>query len=217
MYVHIADGKDPLHRGSFSMRKRPHVRTMSSWPARLQEEGEALIRELQNQNTELLAKHTLLQSEMLKLTQQLMAIRLEPKSPKSAYEKSKTSISQSLNMTANSEGSGISSGPPSLVDSGSEQSSDNMDEPLRSRRRTRTADLHPPGFKVLISRINKFSGEKAADNFEVWLEDYLEATGDCGWSNKDQAQWFCWFLAGPAKATWLYSMKTTDKQVGNQL
>ena len=42
-----------------------------------------------------------------------------------------------------------------------------------------------PRFKVLISHINKFSGEKAADNFEVWLEDYLETTRDCGWSNKD--------------------------------
>ena len=103
-----------------------------------------------------------------------MAIRLEPKSPKSAYEKLKTSVSRSLNTTANSEGSGISSGPLSLVDSGSEHSSDDMDEPLRSRRRTRTADVHPPGFKVLISCINKFSGEKAADNCEVWLERQLE-------------------------------------------
>ena len=120
---------------------------------------------------ELPAKHTLLQSEMVKLTQQLMAIRLELKSPKSAYEKPKTSVSRSLSTTANSEGSGISSEPPPLVYSGSEHSSDNMDKPLRSCRRTRTVDLHPPGFKVLISRINKFSGEKATDNFEVWLED----------------------------------------------
>ena len=61
---------------------------------------------------------------------------------------------------------------------------------------------------MLISHINKFSGEKAADNF---VEDYLETTGNCGWSNKDRVQWFSWFLAGPAKTTWLHSMKTTDK------
>ena len=54
--------------------------------ARLLEECEASIRELQNQNAELLAKHTLLQSEMLKLTQELMAIRLEPKSPECIRE-----------------------------------------------------------------------------------------------------------------------------------
>ena len=80
--------------------------------ARLLEEREASIKELRNQNVELLAKHTLLQSEMLKLTQQLMAIQLEPKLPKSAYEKLRTSVSRSLNTTANLEGSGISSGPP---------------------------------------------------------------------------------------------------------
>ena len=53
----------------------------------------------------------------------------------------RTSVSQSLNMTGNSEGGGISSGPSSLVDIG--HLSDSMDESLRSHRRTRTADLHP--------------------------------------------------------------------------
>ena len=138
-----------------------------------------------------------------------MAVQLEPKSPRNACERREAS--QSPSVTGNSEGVGTLSDLPSLVDSGSEHSSDNMKDPPRTRRRTRTTDLHPPGFKVLISRINKFSGEKAADNFEVWLEDYLEATGDCGWSHKDRAQWFSWFLTGPAKATWLHSMKTTDK------
>ena len=57
------------------------------------------------------------------------------------------------------------SDPPSLLDSESEHSSDSTEESSRSHRRTRTVDLHPPGFKVLISRINKFSGEKAADYY----------------------------------------------------
>ena len=103
------------------------------------------------------------------------------------------------------------SGPPSLIDSESENSSEDVIEPKRSRHRTRAADPHPPEFKVLITRISKFSGEKATDNFEDWLEDYMEATGDCGWDNKNQAQWFSWLLTGPAKATWLHSIKTTDK------
>ena len=55
--------------------------------ARLLEERDALIRELCNQNAELLAKHIVMQSDMLMLTQQLMAVQLEPKSRKSAYEK----------------------------------------------------------------------------------------------------------------------------------
>ena len=97
-----------------------------------------------------------------------MAAQLEPKSPRSVCEKQEMSTNQSVSATGNSEGGSTPSGPPSLVDSGSEHSSDNMDElPLSRRRKTRTTDLHPPGFKVLISRINKFSGEKAADNFKV--------------------------------------------------
>ena len=117
----------------------------------------------------------------------------------------------SFNATKNSGSEDSQSGPPSLIDSDSEHSSDNRNEPKRPRPKIRATDLHPPGFKVLISRISKFSGEKAADNFKVWLEDYIEATGVCGWKDKDRAQWFSWFLSGPAKATWLHSMKTTDK------
>ena len=45
----------------------------------LLEERNTLIRELRNQNTELLAKHMVMQSDVLKLTQQLMAVQLEPK------------------------------------------------------------------------------------------------------------------------------------------
>ena len=45
--------------------------------ARLIEEREASIRELRNQNVKLVAKHTSLQSDMLKLTQQLMAANHE--------------------------------------------------------------------------------------------------------------------------------------------
>jgi len=79
----------------------------------------------------------------------------------------------------NPTSSSLVSGPPSLLDSESETSSENeVVQP--SRRRTHSTDLHPPGFKVLITRVSKFSGGKAADNSEVWLEDYVEATGDCG-------------------------------------
>ena len=138
-------------------------RLANTW---LLEERDALIRELYNQNAESLVKHIVMQLIML------MAAQLESKSHKSAYEKQEVNTSRSMNTTGNSEGSSILSGPPSLVNSGSEQSSDNLDDPPCVCRRMRTADLHPSGFKVLISHINKFSGEKAADNFKVWLEDY---------------------------------------------
>jgi len=37
----------------------------------------------------------------------------------------------------------------------------------------------PPAFKELRERESKFSG-KCREDFEVWLADYCEATGDCG-------------------------------------
>ena len=60
--------------------------------------------------------------------------------------------------------------------------------------------LQPIGFKELRFRIDKFSGKDKNDDFEVWVEDYKEATADCGWTNDQRARWFSWFLSGPAKA-----------------
>ena len=45
---------------------------------------------------------------------------------------------------------------------------------------TRTTAFHqPPGFKELREQVSKFTGDKKED-FEVWLVDYSEPTGDCG-------------------------------------
>jgi len=39
-------------------------------------------------------------------------------------------------------------------------------------------------------RVDKFSVNTKEVDFEVWLEDFLEATGDCGWSDVDRTKWF---------------------------
>ena len=44
--------------------------------------------------------------------------------------------------------------------------------------------------------MNKFSGRQGEDNFEVWLQDYVEAAEDCGWDDEKHARWFSWFLPG---------------------
>ena len=59
--------------------------------------------------------------------------------------------------------------------------------------------------------MDKFSGRQAEDNFEVWLQDYVEATEDCGWDDEKRARWFSWFLSGPAKATWQQTMSAEHK------
>ena len=101
----------------------------------------------------------------------------------------------------------------SMVSTSSEESGSNQHH-LRRRLPAlpqKRADPHPPGFWALATRVDKFSGKQAEDNFEVWLQDYVEATEDCGWDNQKRARWFSWFLTGPAKATWQQKMLAEDK------
>ena len=48
----------------------------------------------------------------------------------------------------------------------------------------------PKGFKELRFRVDKFSGDTKEIDFDVWLDDFLEATNYCGWNNADRAKWF---------------------------
>ena len=100
----------------------------------------------------------------------------------------------------------------------SDSSSSREDSSERTRRRprhhstqTRIRDPHPLGFKTLIHRVEKFSGRKGDNDFEIWLMDFKEATEHCGWNDEQRAKWFSWFLSGPAKATWQCTLKDTDK------
>ena len=92
-------------------------------------------------------------------------------------------------------------------DSGSSQSSR-----VRQQRQRDSKDPHPPGFRTLLQRVDKFSGRQGDDDFEIWLVDFREATEHCGWQDKQRAKWFSWFLSGPAKATWQRTLKDSDKE-----
>ena len=106
---------------------------------------------------------------------------------------------------------------PSQSDSSSssEQSSDEQpstesrDESRLGRRAS--CRPHPPGFKELSGRVEKFSGRTGDCDFELWLEDFEEASRDCGWNDKQRAQWFSWFITGPAKTTWQKTLKSDEK------
>ena len=59
-------------------------------------------------------------------------------------------------------------------------SNDSTDRELHLIRRT--ADFRqPPAFAELRSRLDKFTGKSGEGDFKKWLEDYVEATQDCGW------------------------------------
>ena len=53
---------------------------------------------------------------------------------------------------------------------------------------------YPPGFKQIQERVGRFTGKCGEEDFDVWLADFREATGDCKWTDKQRAQWFSWFL-----------------------
>ena len=81
-----------------------------------------------------------------------------------------------------------------------------------SQHSRRYLDPHPPGFRALCTRLEKFSVRTGDNDFEVWVEDFKEATTDCGWNDQLQARWFAWFLAGPAKSTWQRTLTSEDKK-----
>ena len=68
-----------------------------------------------------------------------------------------------------------------------------------------------PAFTDLLSRLEKFSGKSREGDFEIWLGDYLEATQDCEWSDKQRAHWFSWFITGLAKLMWQCTLLTEEK------
>ena len=39
----------------------------------------------------------------------------------------------------------------------------------------------PPGVKEICNLLDKFTGKSGEGDFKAWVEDYVEATPDCGW------------------------------------
>ena len=74
-----------------------------------------------------------------------------------------------------------------------------------------TERRQPPTFKDLRSRLDKFLAKPGEGDFEIFLEDYLEATENCGWRDKQRAHWFSWFITGPAKIMWQRTLTTEEK------
>ena len=71
---------------------------------------------------------------------------------------------------------------------------------------------YPPDFKQIQERVGRFTGKCGEEDFDVWLADFREATGDCKWTDKQRAQWFSWFLSGAAKSTWQRTLWKEEKK-----
>ena len=188
MYAHAVIGKaqclSDSSNSTWTERTRTNDERLAS--ARQLEERDATIVELRAQMTQLVAREGSLQDKVLRLSRQLTHV----------------SVASNTSATVETDPPPETS-EPLLEDGESSSSEDSSVTSRESRRRAKGVDPYPPGFKALIDRVGKFSGAKGvAGDFEAWLEDFVEATGDCNWDDGSQAKWFSWFLTGPAKASW---------------
>ena len=151
--------------------------------ARLLQERDAKIRELRERINELVAQQTALQGEMLTLTRdrELMTVKLEQRPTTGIVSEVRDAVEHTT-----SEHDPI--GGTSASGSESDSSSSSHEHSTSSRRGIQRTDPYPPGFHALINRVSKFSGDKGAGDFETWLEDFVEATEDCSWDNKNRAK-----------------------------
>ena len=172
--------------------------------SRVTEERLASARQIESLNDELVRSREEL--ERLKVENATLSERLKErtKDPSTVKEEEKTSASSSDNQSSSN-------------DSSSETTDSSWRSRTCNRSRQSSKDVHPPGFREVRSRVKCFSGKKGEDDFQLWLEDYEEASSDCQWSDKDRARWFSWFIEGPAKVTWQRTLKSTEKSSWDQI
>ena len=177
------------------------------------------IRELREEKQGLLVKQAALEKEVQSLAKQLVKARttviakgkttpVESKDNEGTRNEVHVSPTQEVvNESSHSEDE--SSGKSS---SSSHSSSSVEDDKRKTApRKGQIKDPHPPGFRYLISHVEKFSGNQGDDDFELWLMDFNETTRNCGWTDEQCSRWFSWFLSGPAKATWQRTLTEKDK------
>ena len=86
-----------------------------------------------------------------------------------------------------SEGSSQRSQSSESANSQTDSDSSQLSEGHQRRQRSKK-DPHPPGFRTLLQRVDKFSGHQGDDDFEIWLVDFKEATKNCGLQDKQRVK-----------------------------
>ena len=142
-----------------------------------------------------------------RLREEVRQLKVDKVSLNTRVQKLGTAPSVVKTETVVSSSDSSSGESPISSDEGSGSHRDSEDT---SRRRT-AKQSHPLGFREVRSRVKCFSGNKGEDDFQLWVEDYEEASEDYRWSDRDRARWFSWFVTGPAKLAWQRTLKQTDK------
>ena len=116
---------------------------------------------------------------------QMRAVKEETSGLLNASERLVTQSVEATNMPLNMRSRAdkstrhddLLSGSGSSVEHSSEDHDASKEEPrkLCTNRRVRSGP-HPPGFKELCGRVEKFSSRTGNCDFELWLEDFEEAS-----------------------------------------
>ena len=139
--------------------------------ARLLDQAEARAQASEQRIAELQQEHHELQAEVKKLSEQLKQQLDSPGNKPPELPRTKRESEEELP-------------PQSEHDSSSSESTSSATSSTASTRTQRQIQrltatrLHPPGFKEVSCRVDKFSGKQA--EVEVWLDNYVDATTDCG-------------------------------------
>jgi len=180
--------------------------------ARRLAECDSTISSLRADEQQLIERTTALQMEVGRLHEQLTKVTVVPESHVDGVEGDGPNelepTSEYLSDSDESIPSVVSPVQPLQGQSG------RRNDP---HRRNRRVDPQPPGFRALCTRLEKFSGRSGDNDFEVWVEDFKEATADCEWGDQLRAKRFSWFLAGPAKPTWQRTLLSEDKKSWNMI
>ena len=153
------------------------------------------VRELREEKQRLLDKQVALEKEVQSLTKQLVRMKTSmrtevvtegtttPSEPEvdegCSNEVHALQPQEVARESSHSEHESIR-GPPSSSHSSSSEGEEQTSTPPR---RGQTKDPHPPGFRHLVSRVEKFSGQQDSDDFELWLMDFNETGTVAGLTN----------------------------------
>ena len=174
-------------RGSINKRLHEHeVESARAQEQRLasaqaDEQLHALVSELRDDKRALRAKVESLEAEIRELRAQLtnpIRVTSDTQAPITRVEESsehhhERDEDHSLppaSVTVQIGGHESSEGSESATDSDNSQQSHSHRQTPRTKR-----DPHPPGFRTLLQRVDKFSGRQGDDDFEVWLVIFVRS------------------------------------------
>ena len=146
-------------------------------------ECDSTISSLRADKQQLIERTTALQGEVGRLSEQLTKVTVVPESRVDGVEGDGSPELEPTSEYLSDSDESI----PSVV-SPVQPLQGQLDRWNDTHRRSRRVNPHFPGFRALCTWLEKFSGRSGDNDFEVWVEDFKEATADCEWDDQLRAK-----------------------------